>query len=63
MRRRMRQQKIILKGKHGEHEAGRQLKRQLDGQGVLVSVFVNMNVSGEHIQWEVFRVPDPMKGQ
>ena len=56
------QQKLILKGKHGEHEASKQLKRQLDGQGVLVGLFVNTNISGEHIQWEVFRVPDPMDG-
>ena len=56
------QQKLILKGKHGEHEASKQLKRQLDGQGVLVGLFVNTNITGEHIQWEVFRVPDPMDG-
>ena len=68
------QQKIVLsrqaqnsKKKGREHvgngrEAIQQLERQLDGRGVLVALFANASIGGEHIQWEVFRVPDSLDG-
>jgi len=37
------------------------LKRQLEGDGILVALFVNMRNSGQQKQWEVFRVPDTLK--
>ena len=38
------------------------LKRQIEGNGILVAFFVNIRNSGEQKQWEVFRVPETLKG-
>ncbi len=36
------------------------LRRQLEGEGILVSLFDRSNVGGNQAQWEVFRVPGSM---
>jgi hypothetical protein len=47
----------------GRRESDRELlKRQLEGNGILVGLFVNMKNGGEQKQWEVFRVPDALSG-
>ena len=48
------------KSTKGTNDAAHQLERQLAGQGVLVALFAGTNTSGTQVQWEVFRVPEPM---
>ncbi len=36
------------------------LQKQLEGHGVLVSLFVSTNILGDRTQWTMFRVPEPM---
>ena len=47
---------------HLPYDLGKTLINQLSGQGVLVGVFTSANISGDKIQWKIFRVPEPMEG-
>ena len=42
-------------------EQGR-LTKQLEGEGVLVRLFLDMDATGDRTQWEIFRVPGLMEG-
>lgn len=38
----------------------RELANQLAGEGTLVALFMKASISGDRMDWEIFRVPDPL---
>jgi hypothetical protein len=38
----------------------RELANQLAGEGTLVALFIKASISGDRMDWEIFRVPDPL---
>ena len=36
------------------------MANQLAGEGTLVALFIKASISGDRMDWEIFRVPDPL---
>ena len=49
-------------GKGSAYEVGQRLRRQLEGDGVLIALLTNTSIDGSRMDWEIFRVPKALEG-